>query len=226
MPRQQATAAPPPPPVPQAAEAPVTAQVTPARPRPLTREEVAAIRSARSELSSQLTAVAERRERLVEELRGAEGQVKIGLEQRLAVIDNRIAQIEQDIAVTGRQLTDARFVESTAAPRTLLQRVDPDVITGVSTVLLFVFLAPVALAWARMLWRRSGRAPAPLPDRESSTRLERIEQAVDAIAIEVERVSEAQRFQAKLLAEGRGVPAFVQGARVEEPVRRGDYGST
>ena len=221
---QQATAAPPPPSAPQA-EVPVTVQVTPARPRPLTREEVAAIRSARSELSSQLTSVVERRERLVEELRGAEGQVKIGLEQRLAVIDNRISQIEQDIAVTGRQLTDARFVESTATPRTFLQRVDPDVITGVSTVLLFVFLAPVALAWARMLWRRSGRASAPPPDRESSARLERIEQAVDAIAIEIERVSEAQRFQAKLLAEGQGVPAFVQGARAEEPVRRGEYGS-
>jgi hypothetical protein len=32
-------------------------------------------------------------------------------------------------------------------------------------------------------------------------RLERIEQAVDAIAIEMERVSEGQRFTTKLLAE-------------------------
>jgi len=34
-------------------------------------------------------------------------------------------------------------------------------------------------------------------------RLARIERAVDSIAIEVERISEAQRFTAKLLAEGR-----------------------
>lgn len=32
-------------------------------------------------------------------------------------------------------------------------------------------------------------------------RLERIEQAVDAVAVEVERLSEAQRFQSKLLAD-------------------------
>ena len=32
-------------------------------------------------------------------------------------------------------------------------------------------------------------------------RLERIEQAIDAMAIEVERVSEGQRFTAKLLAD-------------------------
>jgi hypothetical protein len=33
------------------------------------------------------------------------------------------------------------------------------------------------------------------------TRFERLEQAVDSIAIEVERISEAQRFSAKLLSE-------------------------
>ncbi len=33
------------------------------------------------------------------------------------------------------------------------------------------------------------------------SRLERIEQAVEAIAIEVERIAEAQRFTAKLMAE-------------------------
>ena len=34
-----------------------------------------------------------------------------------------------------------------------------------------------------------------------TSRLERIEQAVDAIAIEVERISEGQRFTTKLLTE-------------------------
>ena len=42
--------------------------------------------------------------------------------------------------------------------------------------------------------------PAQLsPD--ATARLERIEQAVEAVAIEVERIAEAQRFSAKLLAE-------------------------
>ncbi|MDB4873574.1 MAG: hypothetical protein JWM41_20 [Gemmatimonadetes bacterium] len=36
---------------------------------------------------------------------------------------------------------------------------------------------------------------------EATQRLERIEQAVEAVAIEVERIAEAQRFSAKLMAE-------------------------
>jgi hypothetical protein len=37
-------------------------------------------------------------------------------------------------------------------------------------------------------------------------RLERMEQALDAIAVEVERISEGQRFTTKLLAERAGEP--------------------
>ena len=46
--------------------------------------------------------------------------------------------------------------------------------------------------------------PRPVPPRELSAingRLERIETAVDSIAIEVERISEAQRFSARLQSE-------------------------
>ena len=40
------------------------------------------------------------------------------------------------------------------------------------------------------------------------SRLDRIEQSLDSVAVEVERVSEAQRFSARLLAERRdGAPA-------------------
>lgn len=37
----------------------------------------------------------------------------------------------------------------------------------------------------------------------TEARLARIESAVDSIAVEVERISEAQRFSARLLAEGQ-----------------------
>jgi hypothetical protein len=46
--------------------------------------------------------------------------------------------------------------------------------------------------------------PRPVTPRELSTinvRLERIEAAVDAIALEVERISESQRFTARLQSE-------------------------
>jgi hypothetical protein len=46
--------------------------------------------------------------------------------------------------------------------------------------------------------------PRPVPPKELSSinvRLERIETAVDSIALEVERISEAQRFSARLQSE-------------------------
>lgn len=39
------------------------------------------------------------------------------------------------------------------------------------------------------------------------SRLDRIEQSLDSVAVEVERVSEAQRFTARILTEHRGLPA-------------------
>ena len=54
----------------------------------------------------------------------------------------------------------------------------------------------VAAAYALRPLKRASRIPQP-----SDERLEHLQQSVDAIAVEVERIAEAQRFSAKLLAE-------------------------
>lgn len=54
----------------------------------------------------------------------------------------------------------------------------------------------------KMWLTRPGRAAIPQADlKEIRDGLGRLEQAVDAIAIEVERLSEGQRFTTKLLSE-------------------------
>jgi hypothetical protein len=63
---------------------------------------------------------------------------------------------------------------------------------------------PIARAIARRIDRRTETMTTP-PD--VNARLERIEQAVDTIAIEMERVSEGQRFTSRILGELRGLPA-------------------
>jgi hypothetical protein len=57
---------------------------------------------------------------------------------------------------------------------------------------------PIARAWARRMESRP-REPDQLP--EVNARLERMEHAIDSIAVEVERISEGQRFTTKLLAD-------------------------
>ena len=67
---------------------------------------------------------------------------------------------------------------------------------------------PVARAYARRL---EAQPTAPSVPVEVQARLERMEQAIDSIAIEVERISEGQRFTTKLLSE-RGSPAALPAA--------------
>ena len=62
---------------------------------------------------------------------------------------------------------------------------------------------PLARAYARRVER--GEVGARLPN-EVTARLERMEQAIDSIAVEVERISEGQRFTTKLLSERAGQP--------------------
>lgn len=68
---------------------------------------------------------------------------------------------------------------------------------------------------AKFWFGRGDRKPQlPPPNPASEERLARIEQAVDAIAIEVERISEGQRFVTKVLADRGGeAAALPAGAR-------------
>ena len=54
---------------------------------------------------------------------------------------------------------------------------------------------------ARMLWRAGSRMKQRMVPSVDDSRLERLEAAVDAIAIEVERISESQRFTVGLLSD-------------------------
>jgi Na+-transporting methylmalonyl-CoA/oxaloacetate decarboxylase gamma subunit len=187
---------------------------------PTTPQELSALRARRSELSNQLESAAGRRNRLAERLKTADPAERPGLTERIGVLDQRMVQLESDIAITGRQLTaaPASLLASTSDADKVFGVLNGGMITGMSVVFTIFVLAPLALAASRLMWRRATR-PAPPPQLpETAQRLERIEQAVDAIAIEVERVSEGQRFVTRLLSEGQPQHALAAGKREEERV--------
>lgn len=78
--------------------------------------------------------------------------------------------------------------------------VDPDLLVISGT---FITLAGMGIFYSLVRKRLERRGASPQELRQVEERLERLEQAVDAIAIEVERVLEAQRFTAKVLADQR-----------------------
>lgn len=188
---------------------------------PLTGQQVQALLAKRSELSRQLTSAQERRNDLAAEIRRTSGPSREGLEQRAAQLDQRMMQIEGDLAEVGRQLAGANRATTstnTSTESSLPFGISPGQVTGISIVFTVLVLFPLALAMARNLWRRGSMPRHVPPSPESGERLERLEQAVDAIAIEIERVSEGQRFVTQILTRGDAVPVG-SGQPAAEPLR-------
>lgn len=68
---------------------------------------------------------------------------------------------------------------------------------------------------ARVLWRMGSRKSSPSSAYHDDDRMHRLETAVDAIAIEVERISESQRFMVTLMSESLPARRAELGARAE-----------
>ncbi len=186
--------------------------------RPMTARDVEAIKARREELSNQLTSASGRRSRLVEQLDASTNETaRRGLEERIALLDKRMVQLETDIAATGQQLSSAPagLLAATEVSSSFIPGLGSGQVTAVSIVFTAVVLGPIAIGAARMMWKRSNRPVLPAGFTETAQRLERLEQSVDTIAIEIERVSEGQRFVTKLLSEGQHAPALAAGKRPE-----------
>ena len=94
----------------------------------------------------------------------------------------------------------------TVPPITFGENVIPQQAVDI-TIAFFLTLAviiiglPLARAFARRMDRRGGATQVPA---EISSQLTQLNQAVDAIALEVERISEGQRYTTRLLSEQQG----------------------
>ena len=97
---------------------------------------------------------------------------------------------------------------------------DSDVQTFAQVMVILVssFGAVVLISGLAKLMFFRKRPPAQVKLEKEDDRLRRIEEAVDAIAVEVERISEGQRFTTRLLAER--VPELDERARDAAPLKQ------
>jgi hypothetical protein len=77
----------------------------------------------------------------------------------------------------------------------------PDVGTLAQVAVLVVATSASLATIAVLAFRAMARTRRLPPPAQHDERLEHLQQSVDAIAIEVERIAEGQRFTTKLLAE-------------------------
>ncbi len=86
----------------------------------------------------------------------------------------------------------------------------PPGVQSLATTAIVAFAMMVAaypvFGFLKALVNRSASRQAALPSRDTTDRLQRIESAVEAMSVEVERISEGQRFVTRVLAERSSTP--------------------
>jgi hypothetical protein len=141
-----------------------------------------------------------------------------GLEARLKDVDTRISAVDQMLAGNAAQIAQAAAVPGAVVqpPERIVQGPPEDVYV-LSGLFMVIVLLPLSIALSRRIWRRSAAVVTSIP-REIAERLSRMEQAVEATAVEVERIGEGQRFLTRLFTEGEGARAIGSGAA--QPLER------
>jgi hypothetical protein len=162
------------------------------------------------------------------QLGSAEGEAKAEIRDRIKTLDARTARIDDELnaiddainaalargAVRGpsgfEQLIQGMRGTPTAPPTFQFQRGSNDLLVKVMIGQGIGFLLLAFLLWRGLRRRVSGSFARLAP--EDSNRIDQLQRSVDVMAVEVERISEGQRYVAKIMGEqssalGAGAPA-------------------
>ena len=197
--------------------APVMAQG--ARTAPSASAVYEGFKAQRRELTDQLEELESTRREISSQLQTLPaGPEKTALETRLTDIAGRISAVDQMLASNAASLAQASAIPGAVVePPPFVRQGPPEEAYVVGTIFMIIVLLPLSIALARRVWRRSAAVVTSFP-RELVDRLSRMEQAVEATAVEVERIGEGQRFLTRLFTEGEGARAI--GAGAAQPLER------
>ena len=177
-------------------------------------------RAQRQELSNQLNELEDTRRGIISQLEdiAAGSPERKPLETRLTGIDARIANVDQALASNATDISKSAAIPGAIVqPPQVIREGPPEEAWVLGGMFMIVVFLPLSVAFARRIWRRSSTAVAAFP-REAMDRMLRMEQAMEATAVEVERIGEGQRFLTKLFTEGEGARHLGTGAA--QPIER------
>ena len=123
-----------------------------------------------------------------------------GVQQQWADVGVQVANVQGKLATVQARIAQKQGlpVGTPTVPHIPRVFINPDIAIPAVSVVTLVLMLPISVAWARRILRRAPKS-APAPS-DVTMRLDRIEHAVDTIAIEIERISEGQRFVTKVMA--------------------------
>jgi hypothetical protein len=170
----------------------------------LTTAELPQLAIRQNQLRAQIGQLEGRRASLVRQQQSVGVDDRAKLTTQLADVDQRstLASAELELVTLriDRVLTQFGQGATTAVPASVPGSVQQPLVGDGAAVASLLLLLPLAIAFGRRVWSRGGPRVTAI-DLEFSSSLHRIEQAVESMSVEVERISEAQRFTTKLLSE-------------------------
>jgi hypothetical protein len=161
-----------------------------------------AARQQRSELRDQLERLEDQRGEIQQELRTSTGDAdQKGLEQRLSALDTRILDVEKQLAEADANVARAAAIPGAVQePRPIPRQGPPEEVFVLAGIFMFIVVLPLTIAYARRIWRRGAAVVSAIPQ-EIYDRFARLDQAIDSVAIEVERIGEGQRFLTRVYTD-------------------------
>lgn len=200
---------------------------------PTNRAELDALRMLRSELADQRNAITQQRSQLMAERMMVPDQARGALDARFRALDERSAAIDRQVEAADQAIAGALArgvgvpnqgmrVFTSQAPRAPgFNREIAGMLIAEAVILIIV--GAVLFRW--LLGR--ARAPQAGAGADQGRRMEQLQQSVDVMALEIERISEGQRYVTRLLNESLQ-PAIARGAagvvpapdKAAQPVRR------
>jgi hypothetical protein len=158
--------------------------------------------AARRELNNQRQTLRDSRRGIAEQLRNpmVDGPDRSGLESQIRNIDARIEALDKELAAANARVASTALVPGATVEPRRNRDGPPEELYVLSGMFIGLVLFPLSIAWGLRIVRRGKAKIAALPQ-ELLDRFTRLDQAVDAMAVEVERIGEGQRFVTRLMSE-------------------------
>lgn len=167
------------------------------------REVYQAYQAKREVLGEYMNRLLNRRNNVAQRLENPriESVEKEALEEHLKELNTRIIDMEKQLHKADAEVAAAAGIPGAVAREARpIRNGPPDGVAIIGTIFAGIAIVIMAVAFARRLWKGAAKAVSQVPA-ALEARLTRFEQSIDTIAIEMERVSEGQRFLTKVLAE-------------------------
>ena len=167
-------------------------------------------------LEDQLRSLNNRRDELAGNLDGRTGADKEGIESRLRSLDAQIQATDTELNSVTKDLAQAAVPSYAESVQTIYRGYDDGEMVAAgfagAGIMLALFLPLIYRTFRRRRWVPAGTTSTQAA--LGTERIERMEAAIDSIAVEMERVSENQRFMTRLMTETQlaGTIAAVRGS--------------